>query len=163
VALIIPKNVTKRLCDLYESQCISVALKNMEYVAENCKCYESCQTIIIDHEAVLDRMDDIVENVCYSEGEFGYDYVKNQLTKANINMTQTAMVENGLSSQIEHNLSLDHNNIISLCKYLGHKDFAFVYINMAKVSAMKIITNVRVTFSDKIATFGKLKRNLKVS
>jgi hypothetical protein len=65
------------------------------------------------------------------------------------------MVENNMTSNIEQNMSLSSESIISFCQFLAKEDWAFIQVGIVKETAMKIIMDVKVSFSDQIAIFGK--------
>jgi hypothetical protein len=84
----LPKNVTPRLCDLFEYQCFSDIIGDIQYKTTQCKCYSSCKKIISDHKSDSKFMSELANDKC-QDGEYGFDYVKSQLLNANITPAMT--------------------------------------------------------------------------
>ena len=103
-------------------------------------------------------IDDITDS-CEEKGEQLFDYTKTLLEKTKIEEVTLAMKSNELPSKLEYgnlqNFSLNDESITQICTNMGNKDISFAKIVIANDKAILYKRELRVSFSDRIAAFGK--------
>ena len=101
---------------------------------------------------------DDINDACEEEGEILFDYTKSLLEKTKIKEVATAMESNELSSKLNYanlsSLSLSEENIARICTNMGNEDISFIRIVIANDKAVSYKRELKVSFSDRIATFG---------
>ena len=124
------------------------------------KCYPSCSFARFTDDALqTSTIDDINDNC--EEGEDLFEYTKTLFEKTKIEEVNAAMKLNDLKSKLESeselptNLSSDGDIIRKICTDTGRADISFVSIVIANDKAFLYKRELKVSFSDKIAAFGK--------
>ena len=101
---------------------------------------------------------DDINDACEEEGERLFDYTKSLLEKTKIEEVANAMESNELSSKLNYanlsSLSLSEENIARICTNMGNEDISFIRIVIANDKAISYKRELKVSFSDRIATFG---------
>ena len=101
---------------------------------------------------------DDINDACEEEGERLFDYTKSLLEKTKIEEVATAMESNELSSKLNYanlsSLSLSEENVARICTNMGNEDISFIRIVIANDKAVSYKRELKVSFSDRIATFG---------
>ena len=101
---------------------------------------------------------DDINDACEEEGERLFDYTKSLLEKTKIEEVATAMESNELPSKLNYanlsSLSLSEENIARICTNMGNEDISFIRIVIANDKAVSYKRELKVSFSDRIATFG---------
>ena len=87
-----------------------------------------------------------------------FEYTKSLLEKTKIEEVATAMELNELPSKLHYanlsSLSLADENIAQICTNMGNEDISFVRVVIANDKALSYKRELKVSFSDRIATFG---------
>ena len=124
------------------------------------KCYPSCSFKRFTDDALqTSTIDDIIDSCEDSEDLF--EYTKSLLEKTKIEEVAEAMKLNDLESKLESksklptNLSSDDEIITKICIDTGRADISFVRILIDNDKALLFKRELKDTFSDKIAAFGK--------
>ena len=111
----------------------------------------------MDDALQTSTVDDINDS-CEEEGERLFDYTKSLLEKTKIEEVANAMESNELSSKLNYanlsSLSLSEENIARICTNMGNEDISFIRIVIANDKAISYKRELKVSFSDRIATFG---------
>ena len=124
------------------------------------KCYPSCSFARFTDDALQKSTIDDINDSCEKDEEL-FEYTKSFLEKTKIEKVDAAMKLNGLESKLESeskqtaNLSLDDKDITKICTDMGRADVSFVSIVIANDKAFLFKRELKVSFSDKIAAFGK--------
>ena len=105
---------------------------------------------------------DDINYACEEEEEL-FDYTKSLLEKTKIEKVAAAMKSNNLTSKIvqnhgnlNYNLSLNDEDVKKICINMGRDDISFVRIVIANDKAILYKRELKVSFTDRIATFGKI-------
>ena len=92
------------------------------------------------------------------EGDSLFDYTKSLMEKTKIEEVAAAMESNELPSQLHYanlsSLSLADESITQICTNMGNEDISFVRVVIANDKALSYKRELKVSFSDRIATFG---------
>ena len=124
-------------------------------------CYPSCSFARFADDALQTSTIDDINDSCKEEGEDLFEYTKTLLEKTKIEEVNAAMKLNGLESKLESksklptNLSSDDEIITKICIDTGRADISFVRILIDNDKALLFKRELKDTFSDKIAAFGK--------
>ena len=80
------------------------------------------------------------------------------MEKTKIEEVAAAMKSNELPSKLNYanlsSLSLTDENIAQICTNMGNEDISFVRVVLANDKALSYKRELKVSFSDRIATFG---------
>ena len=121
-------------------------------------CYPSCSFTRFTDDALQTSTVDDINDDCEAEGERLFDYTKLLLEKSKIEEVATAMESNELPSKLNYanvsSLSLSEENIARICTNMGNEDISFIRIVIANDKAISYKRELKVSFSDRIATFG---------
>ncbi len=173
----LPDGIEPIICDLFEAECFDHVFDDRYYGAENCSdCYPGCKATLLDYkqfkcndfiytylESLLFQfsnfLDDSDVSSCDELDSEQYKYTKSAVEAANLvpvleTMTLTNMSEN---NAIEYHLksAAIFGNVSGLCKYMMGKHWTSAMFQLPSANALRLYQDVKVTFSDKIATFGK--------
>ena len=87
-----------------------------------------------------------------------FEYTKSLLEKTKIEEVAAAMKSNELPSKLHYanlsSLSLADESITQICTNMGNEDISFVTVVIANDKALSYKRELKVSFSDMIATFG---------
>ena len=121
-------------------------------------CYPSCSFSRFTADALQTSTVDEINDKCEVEGDRLFDYTKSLMEKTKIEEVAAAMKSNELPSKLHYanlsSLSLADKNIAQICSNMGNEDISFVSIVIANDKAVSYKRELKVSFSDRIATFG---------
>ena len=121
-------------------------------------CYPSCSFTRFTDDALQTSTVDDIGDSCEAEGDELFDYTKSLLEKTKIENVAKAMESNELPSKLHYatlnSLSLTDENITQICTNMGNEDISFVRVVIANDKAISYKRELKVSFSDRIATFG---------
>ena len=114
-------------------------------------------TRFTDDALQTSTVDDIGDS-CEGRDEKLFEYTKSLLEKTKIEEVAAAMKSNELPSKLHYanlsSLSLTDENIAQICTNMGNEDISFVRVVIANDKALSYKRELKVSFSDRIATFG---------
>jgi hypothetical protein len=121
-------------------------------------CYPSCSFSRFTDDALQTSTVDDINDDCEGRDEQLFEYTKSLLEKTKIEEVATAMELNELPSKLHYanlsSLSLADKNIVQICSNMGNEDISLVSIVIANDKAVSYKRELKVSFSDRIATFG---------
>ena len=121
-------------------------------------CYPSCSFSRFTDDALQTSTVDDIKDDCEGRDEKLFEYTKSLLEKTKIEEVAAAMKSNELPSKLHYanlsSLSLADENIAKICTNMGNEDISFVRVVIANDKALSYKRELKVSFSDRIATFG---------
>ena len=121
-------------------------------------CYPSCSFSRFTADALQTSTVDEINDKCEVEGDRLFDYTKSLMEKTKIEEVAAAMKSNELPSKLHYanlsSLSLADESITQICTNMGNEDISFVRVVIANDKALSYTRELKVSFSDRIATFG---------
>ena len=121
-------------------------------------CYPSCSFSRFTDDALQTSTVDDINDDCEGRDEKLFEYTKSLLEKTKIKEVAAAMKSNELPSKLHYanwsSLSLADESITQICTNMGNEDISFVRVVIANDKALSYKRELKVSFSDRIATFG---------
>ena len=164
------KSSNPTICGIYGNYCFK-SVMNSNDVEKNCKCLPTCHQVEFTYNEQLDRLDH--KALCYER----QDSIETSIEGVETLIAKNLM-ENGHNSlaykyfkvkefiEKSSNETLDsweyQSNRVKLCQYLVKNHLAKVSVMFDRKKYVRTLTNLKVTFADKLSTFGEyiLKTNL---
>jgi hypothetical protein len=89
---------------------------------------------------------------CVDDDEFAYYYTEEKVQNMNPEELDKAMTELGLDSKLGGNMT----NIGEFCLHLIQKEWSYITVGLATSNGLKVMQDVKVGPTDKIAIVGKI-------
>ena len=142
------------ICDLYGNYCFKTMMKDQ---TRNINCLPSCHQIQYTYSEVIEKIN--------KDGVCKIDFIKT--TEKNLAeylffpdfINEYAIIKAWSNSEVKNDTTLTLDSKMALqefCKTLVEQDLAKVTIFFEKKNYVRTLTNLRVTFTDKLGTFGNI-------
>ena len=153
------------ICSVYGNYCFQKVLTRNE-VLKNCKCWPTCHQLEFTYNEQLNKLD--AEELCQEHNE----HTSKLALKSVESRIADKLMENGYNSlyykyfTVKEWLDSGSNetmepwnykqNRIRLCQHLVKNHLAKVSVMFDRKKYVRTMTNLKVTFADKLSTFGKM-------
>ena len=161
-----PRSSRHAICDIYGNYCFKSIMKsimNQEKPWKKCQCLPTCHNIEFTYTKEYEQRDP--ESLCIKFTHTAeYDIADNLLKKGYTNslVYKYQKVSEWINSKSNETLNgWDHEKVkLQLCKMLVEQHIAKVSVMFDRKKYVRTMTNLKVTFPDKLASFGKNYKNM---
>jgi hypothetical protein len=124
---------------------------NVTYKSAVCKCLPSCQSVTVATEASTQPIVEQIMQYCVDDDEFAWYYTEEKVQNMNAGELYKAMAELGFDSQLGGNMT----DIGKFCLHLSDREWSYITVGLATSTGLKVMQDVKVGITDKIAIVGK--------
>ena len=161
-----PRSSRHAICDVYGNYCFKSIMKsimNQEKPWKKCQCLPTCHNIEFTYTKEYEQRDPVSLCTKFTH-TIEYDVADNLLKKGYMNslVYRYQKVSEWINSKSNETLNVwDREKVkLELCKMLVEQHIAKVSVMFDRKKYVRTMTNLKVTFPDKLASFGKSYRNM---
>ena len=155
----------KTICGIHGNYCFQKVMA-LPHVFKSCSCLPTCHQLEFTYNEQLNRLDP--EEMCQEDEriETGMKTIESRIAEMLIMNGQNSLtykyftVKDWLAKESNDTMEQwDYQaNRIKLCQYLVKNHLAKVSVMFDRKKYVRTMTNLKVTFADKLSTFGKINK-----